>query len=45
MGKMVPELNDPSIREEILQNYKIVYKYEENRIEILTIHGSRLLRI
>ena len=46
MGRRVPELKDPNMRELILQNYRIVYQYIENSIEIITIfHGKRLLRI
>ncbi len=46
MGRQVPELKNPKIRELILQNYRIVYQYFEDKIEIITIfHGKRLLRI
>ena len=46
IGKMVLDFNDPSIKEIVIQNYRLVYKYEESKIEILTvIHGSRLLKI
>ena len=46
MGRRVPELRDPNIRELIIQNHRIVYQYLENNIEIVTIfHGRRLLRI
>ena len=46
MGRRVPELKDPNMRELILQNYRIVYQYIENSIEIITIfHSKRLLRI
>lgn len=43
-GRKVPEINDPSIREIIYRNYRIIYHYtpEDNRIEILTLfHSSR----
>jgi len=46
MGRRVPELKDPTMREIILQNYRIVYQYFEDIVEIVTIfHGKRLLRI
>ena len=46
IGRRVPELKDPNMRELILQNYRIVYQYFANNIEIVTIfHGKRLLRI
>lgn len=46
MGRQVPELNNPIIRELVLQNYRIVYQHFEDKIEIITIsHGRRLLKI
>lgn len=46
MGRQVPELKNPNMRELILQNYRIVYQYFEEKIEIITIfHSKRLLRI
>jgi plasmid stabilization system protein ParE len=43
-GRIVPELNDPDIREVILGNYRIVYRIRPDLIEILTVyHGARLL--
>lgn len=44
IGRIVPEYNDPDIRELIYQNYRIVYKISKKRIYILlVIHGSREL--
>ena len=44
LGRIVPETNDPTIRELILGNYRIVYRLKFDTPEILTIyHGSRLL--
>ena len=46
MGRRVLELKNPNMREIILQNYRIVYQYFEDKIEIITIfHGKRFLRI
>jgi len=46
MGRIVPEIDDPKIRELIFQNYRIVYRIKEDYIEILTvIHGSKLLKM
>jgi len=46
IGRVVPEVNNPSVREIIFQNYRIVYRNLDNYVEIITvIHGSRLLRI
>ena len=43
-GRMVPELNDPTIREIILGNYRIVYRVRQDIVELLTVyHGARLL--
>ena len=46
IGRVVPEKNDPNIRELILGNYRIIYKIiSEKQIDIITIHHSkRLLR-
>ena len=44
LGRSVPELSDPKIRELLLGNYRIIYRVNARLIEILTIyHGSRLL--
>ncbi len=46
MGRRVPEIKDPNMRELILQNYRIVYHNDKDIVEIVTIfHGKRLLRI
>jgi len=43
-GRIVPELNDPVIREIILGNYRIVYRLRDEIVEILTVyHGARLI--
>ena len=40
-GRMVPEFDNPDIRELIEGRYRIVYKnVSENRIDILTVHHS-----
>jgi toxin ParE1/3/4 len=45
-GRIVPEYNNPALREKILGNYRIVYRLKENAIEIVVIvHGSRLLKL
>ncbi|MCF7948837.1 MAG: type II toxin-antitoxin system RelE/ParE family toxin [Spirochaetia bacterium] len=44
IGRIVPEYHDPQLREILFRNYRIVYKYSENRAEIVTIfQGSKLL--
>ena len=47
MGRrVVPESDDPSVRELIYKNYRIVYQIKEGYLEIITIiHGSRLLKL
>ena len=46
IGRLVPEISNPMIREIIVKKYRIVYKIKQNRIEILTVfEGHRLLRI
>ena len=43
-GRIVPEANNPIIREIILGNYRIVYRFRKETVEILTVyHGARLL--
>jgi toxin ParE1/3/4 len=44
MGRMVPEINDKSIRELINGNYHIIFQIREQAIYILTIfHCARFL--
>lgn len=44
IGRIVPECNDPIVRELLLGSYRIVYRLKDDAAEILTIyHGSRLL--
>jgi plasmid stabilization system protein ParE len=43
-GRVLPEFNDPVIREIIFGNYRIVYRLKGDLAEILTVfHGARLL--
>ena len=42
MGRVVPEIGDPNIRELIVYSYRLVYQISPQRIEILAIiHGRR----
>ena len=44
LGRKVPELDDPNIRELILRNYRLIYKILGEKVQIVRIfHGSRLL--
>lgn len=44
IGRIVPELGDPAVREIILGNYRIIYRVKPEFAEILTVyHGARLL--
>ena len=44
IGRIVPEINDPAIRERILGNYRLIYRLRAGLAEILTVHhGARLL--
>jgi plasmid stabilization system protein ParE len=44
IGRVVPELNDESIRERFAYNFRIIYRVEKERILVLAIvHGKRLL--
>lgn len=43
-GQVVPEIGNPNIRELIKGHYRIIYRFESNRVDILTVfHGARLL--
>jgi addiction module RelE/StbE family toxin len=39
-GRIVPEKEDPSIRELIEGNYRIFYKFQKDKVTILRIHNS-----
>jgi len=46
IGRTVPEISNPEIRELIFKKYHLVYRVHENNSEILTVfEGYRLLRI
>ena len=43
-GRVVPEYGKHNLREKIYNNYRIVYRVKEERVEIVVItHGARLL--
>lgn len=43
IGRVVPEINDSAIREIILGDYRIVYRFKKDVAEILTVfHGGKL---
>jgi plasmid stabilization system protein ParE len=45
-GRTVPEIGNPDIRELIYRGYRIVYRLNGGRIEVLTVfEGHRLLRL
>jgi toxin ParE1/3/4 len=41
IGRIVPEIGVPSIREFIFGNYRIVYRYSKNLIMVLTVRNFR----
>jgi len=42
VGRIVPEIGDPNIRELIIYSYRLIYEVFPNKIEILAlIHGKR----
>jgi toxin ParE1/3/4 len=46
IGRSVPEIGNPVIRELIFKKYRVVYRLNENTIEILTVfEGHKLLRV
>jgi toxin ParE1/3/4 len=45
MGRAVPELTTPDIRELLFKKYRIVYRIKANHLEIVTVfEGHRMLR-
>ena len=44
-GRIVPEVNDASLREIVQGNYRIIYRIiSQHRIDVITVHhSSRLL--
>jgi plasmid stabilization system protein ParE len=41
-GRMVPELEDSSIREVFVGRYRLLYRVEEDQVVVLTfLHGAR----
>ena len=45
-GRVVPEINNPAIREVINGSYRIVYRLIQGEIHILTVHhAARLLHL
>jgi toxin ParE1/3/4 len=46
MGRIAPEYKNPVLRERILGDYRIVYRFKEAAIEIVIIvHGARLFNL
>ena len=44
LGRIVPELYNPNVRERFLYSYRLIYELNDNSIHILAvIHGKRLL--
>ena len=42
LGRIVPELSNPVIRELIYKNYRIVYRISKKSIEILTVFEAHM---
>ncbi|WP_437626877.1 type II toxin-antitoxin system RelE/ParE family toxin [Sorangium sp. So ce1151] len=44
-GRVVPEIEDPDIREVFLKSYRVIYRVEPERIIVLTVlEGHQRLR-
>lgn len=44
-GRIVPEMKDTNIREKIFDRYRIIYRYEVGKVEIVTvIHSAKKLK-
>ena len=45
LGRIVPEIGDPAIRERFAYSYRVIYRIESERVLVAAvIHGSRLLQ-
>jgi plasmid stabilization system protein ParE len=45
-GRIVPEIDNKTIRELIYGNYQIIYRLEEKKISVLTVrHGKQILPV
>ena len=45
IGRIVPEYDNPNLREILYRNYRIVYEMSQDLVTIVTVfHGSRLLQ-
>jgi plasmid stabilization system protein ParE len=45
-GRLVPEMRNIMFREIINGNYRVIYKYENSTVSILTVrHGKQLLPV
>lgn len=43
-GRVVPEVENPNVRERFIYSYRLIYEIKEREIHILAvIHGKRLL--
>jgi toxin ParE1/3/4 len=41
-GRIIPEKNDPTLREIIFRNYRIMFRVKDSLVEILhVVHGAR----
>jgi len=46
IGRIVPEIENPKIRELLFKSYRIIYQIKQEFIEIVSIfHGSRNLSV
>ena len=44
-GRVVPEVNDPSMRELFVGHYRLIYRFRKDIVEIIAlIHGARDMR-
>lgn len=44
MGRIVPELDDPNIRELFFRNYRLIYRILGEKVQIVRLfHGSRVM--
>lgn len=40
-GRMIPELNNPNLRESLVDRYRIMYQVDESSVNVFAVYDSR----
>jgi plasmid stabilization system protein ParE len=41
LGRMVPEVGDPTVRERLVHRYRLIYRLQENRVVVAAVIHAR----